>query len=85
MSVDINMQVTVKLYATLNRFGRGKRAGTPLRVDLPEAATLLDLIKQLKIPPEETRVTFVNGIIQEPGWRLKEGDEVGMFPPIGGG
>jgi molybdopterin converting factor small subunit len=78
------MHVTVKLYATLSRFGRGKRAGTPLRVDLREEATLLDLINQLKIPTEETRITFVNGIIQEPGWRLKDGDEVGMFPPIGG-
>jgi molybdopterin converting factor small subunit len=79
------MQVTVKLYATLRRFGRGRRAGTPLKVDLPEEATLLELINQLKIPPAETRIVFVNGIIQEPGWRLKEGDEVGMFPPIGGG
>jgi len=79
------MQVTVKLYATLRRFARDGQAGTPLKVDLPEEATLLDLINHMKIPPEETRITFVNGIIQESDCKLKDGDEIGMFPPIGGG
>jgi molybdopterin converting factor small subunit len=57
----------------------------PFEIELPENATLRRLIDQLKIPPEETRITFVNGIIQESNWMLKDGDEVGMFPPIGGG
>ncbi len=79
------MRVTVKLYATLHQYGRGKRPGAPFDLELPEAATLRDLIDLLKIPPEETRITFVNGLIQESDQRLKDGDEVGMFPPIGGG
>jgi molybdopterin synthase sulfur carrier subunit len=79
------MNVTVKLYASLSRYGQGKRAGTPFEIELPEEATLEELIKQLNIPMEETRITFVNGIIQEPDWRLKDGDKVGIFPPIGGG
>jgi molybdopterin converting factor small subunit len=79
------MHVTVKLYATLHRYGQGKQAGMPFEIELPENATLRRLIDQLKIPPEETRITFVNGIIQESNWMLKDGDEVGMFPPIGGG
>ena len=79
------MFVTVKLYATLRRFARDQRAGTPFKVDLPDEATLLDLMDQLKIPPDETRITFVNGIIQQVDFQLKDGDEVGMFPPIGGG
>jgi molybdopterin converting factor small subunit len=79
------MLVTVKLYATLRYYGRGEQAGTPFEVELPEEATIQDLIQKLKIPLEETRITFVNGIIQEPSWKLKDGDVVGMFPPIGGG
>lgn len=79
------MHVTVRLYATLHRYGPGEQAGTPFEIELPEDAILLNLIDQLKIPPEETRITFVNGIIQERDWRLKDGDQVGMFPPIGGG
>jgi molybdopterin converting factor small subunit len=79
------MKVTVKLYATLSRYGQGQRAGTPFEFALPDEATLQNLIDRLKIPLEETRITFVNGIIQEPDCRLKDGDEVGIFPPIGGG
>lgn len=79
------MHVTVKLYATLHRYGQGEQAGMPFEIELPEDATLLNLIDQLKIPPEETRITFVNGIIQERDWKLQDGDAVGMFPPIGGG
>jgi molybdopterin converting factor small subunit len=79
------MKVIVKLYATLSRYGQGQRAGTPFEIALPDEATLQNLIDRLKIPLEETRITFVNGIIQEPDCRLKDGDEVGIFPPIGGG
>lgn len=79
------MQVTVKLYATLTRFGLGERAGTPFHIELREGATLCDLINLLKIPPEETRIIFVNGIIKEPDYRLNHNDQVGLFPPIGGG
>lgn len=79
------MHVTVKLYATLSHYGQGKRAGAPFEIELPGEATLEDLINQLKIPLEEARITFVNGIIQESGCKLKDGDVVGMFPPIGGG
>ena len=79
------MQVTVKLFATLTRYGQGGRAGAPVVIELPEDATLQHLIDELKIPSEETRIIFVNGIIQETDYRLKDGDEVGMFPPIGGG
>jgi molybdopterin converting factor small subunit len=81
----MNMHVTVKLYATLRHYGRGGQAGAPFEIELPTEATVEELIKQLNIPMEETRITFVNGIIQELGCRLKDGDEVGMFPPIGGG
>ena len=79
------MQVTVKLFATLTRYGQGERAGTPFIMGLSEKASLQELVEQLRIPPEETRVIFVNGIIQEFEYILKDGDEVGIFPPIGGG
>jgi len=79
------MKITVKLYASLSRYARGTQAGTPVEIELSEDSTLQDLIKQLEIPPAETHITFVNGIIQEVGWKLKDHDEVGIFPPIGGG
>jgi molybdopterin converting factor small subunit len=44
-----------------------------------------DLIEQLEIPVEETRVIFINNIIEGPDSKLKDGDVVGIFPPVGGG
>ncbi|MGB9639391.1 MAG: MoaD/ThiS family protein, partial [Anaerolineales bacterium] len=38
-----------------------------------------------QIPPEETKITFVNNQIQNLDYPLKEGDVVGIFPPVAGG
>lgn len=79
------MRVCVRLYATLARFSAGGLPGTPFNIDVPAETTLLDILSLLKIPPKETKITFVNGIIHELDWKLEAGDEVGIFPPIAGG
>jgi molybdopterin synthase sulfur carrier subunit len=79
------MQVHVRLYASLARFSAGGLPGTPFDVDIPNQAALSDLVTMLKIPPEETKITFVNGIIHDLDWKLNPDDEVGIFPPIAGG
>jgi molybdopterin converting factor small subunit len=79
------MVVSVKLFATLSRFAPGRRASVPFEVQLSEGDTLLKLVEQLGIPPEEAKVAFVNGIIQALDHTLHPGDEIGIFPPIGGG
>lgn len=79
------MRVTVKLFATLVRFNDGSQYGKPFEVELPDGSVVKDLIDLLKIPPQETHVVFVNNIIHEQDARLKDGDVVGLFPPVGGG
>lgn len=79
------MQIRVKLFATLTRHLAGAQSGTPLEINLPEDARLADLIKKLQLPSEEIKVVFVNGRARPFDWLLSPGDEVGIFPPIGGG
>ncbi len=79
------MKVTVKLFASLSRFSPGGLPGTPFEIALPEASQVQGLIDSLGIPAEETKVAFVNGIIRELDFSLSQGDEVGIFPPVGGG
>ncbi len=79
------MRVQVKLFATLHRYAVEGHPGTPFEVDLPEGASLQELVDQLKIPQEQTKIAFVNGEIRSMDWVLKPDDEVGIFPPIGGG
>ncbi len=80
------MKIKVKLFATLTAFApHGERAGEPFEVELPENSDIADLWQHLNIPAEEVKVSFVNGIARSQYYILHEGDEVGIFPPIGGG
>lgn len=79
------MQIRVKLFATLSRFSKSRYSGAPFEMEIPEGTTIQDLLRLLNIPNEEIKITFVNGIIQSSDYIIKLGDEVGIFPPIGGG
>jgi sulfur-carrier protein len=79
------MQVTVKLFATLVRVVPGVRAGEPFGQALAEGGTVADLARSLGLPTGEIRLVFVNGLAKDLDQQLNEGDEVGIFPPIGGG
>ena len=79
------MLINVKLFASLQRYRPAMMAGQPFEVELPERSSIGDLIAHLEIRPNEVKVTFVNGRARAALYRLKDGDEVGIFPPVGGG
>ena len=56
------MEVTVKLFAMLNRYAPDQqRAGEPFQVTLPAGSTIDDLVAHLGIPNHEVKVAFVDG------------------------
>ena len=77
--------VEVKLFATLRRQFPDLKVGEAMSVELPEDATVAQLVKELGLPEEQVKVVFVNGIVQKGDHGLMDGDEVGVFPPVGGG
>ena len=88
------MKVSLKLFAfftktvsevVLAQHPDGIRAGIPIEVELRENSTLEDLLAYLALPPEQVKVIFVNGRVKQLDHRLNPGDEVGIFPPVGGG
>ena len=80
------IHVKVKLLATLKKYAHvDGLSGTPFDMDIPDSSTLQDLVVLLKMSEDEVKVAFVNGIIQELDCPLNTSDEIGMFPPIGGG
>lgn len=80
------MIIKVKLYASLQRYApAGQFAGEAFDMDLPEASPIAAIIESLAIRPHEVKVAFVNGRARAEIYRLQEGDEVGIFPPVGGG
>jgi sulfur-carrier protein len=79
------MQVRVKLFAALSRYFGNASPGTPFEVEVSEGATLSDLVNRLQLPREEVKVFYLNGRARPIDWPLKPGDEVGIFPYVGGG
>jgi sulfur-carrier protein len=80
------MRIRVKLFANLMPYAQvSGLPGTPFEIEVAESASLQNLADLLKLPPDLVKITFVNGISQPFEYLLKPGDEVGIFPPIGGG
>jgi len=79
------MRVWVKLFANLSRHLGDIAAGVPFELEVPKGSTVKDVIVQLKLPPEEVKLAFVNGRACPIDRLLEPDDEIGFFPPVGGG
>ncbi len=77
--------VQVRLYATLRRHFPDLALGEAMSVELSQDATVRELLQELELPEEQVKVVFVNGTVRKEDHRLSDGDEVGAFPPVGGG
>ena len=77
--------VHVKLFATLRRQRPGLGIGEAFPVELPPGSTVDDLVRQLDLPQDQVKMVFVNALFCEGDHLLADGDEVGIFPPVGGG
>ncbi len=83
------VQITVRLFATLRAYHPATAdpsSGQGFVVSLEEGTSLRDMVeKHLGIPRATVKMMFVNGIARDDTYTLKDGDEVGVFPPIAGG
>jgi sulfur carrier protein ThiS len=79
------MHLIVRLFAHLVQYRPGVSSGRSFTLELPEGSDISALIMRLGIPEEEVKTVFVNHIISPPETVLQEGDEIGIFSPIGGG
>lgn len=79
------MAVRVKLFATLRQRCPHLGVGEPMVVELPEGATVGQLLAHLQVPDEQVKIVFVNHVKCDRDCPLAENDEVGVFPSVGGG
>jgi molybdopterin synthase sulfur carrier subunit len=77
--------VQVKLFATLRQRYPDLEIGEPMPVELPEGTTAGQLLVHLKIPDDQVKIVFINHVIRNRDHVLVDGDDVGVFPPVGGG
>jgi molybdopterin converting factor small subunit len=77
--------VEVRLFATLAPYlPPGSKDGLA-RVDVPDGATIAEVIRVLGIPSGLDRVLLLNGVEAEPEHPLSAGDVIDIFPPLAGG
>ena len=80
------MKVEVKLYASLGRYmpqallERGQNY-----LEVGEGTTIKALLENLEVPLETVKLIFLNGIHAKDNEVLKDGDRLGVFPPVAGG
>ena len=80
------MKIKLKLYASLARYvpehetNRGSRM-----TEVEEGKTIRELLEGFSIPAKAVKIIFLNGVHADLDQVLKEGDRVGVFPPVAGG
>ena len=72
--------IEVRLFATF-RDGREKT----LFLDAQEYLFAADILNHLHIPAEEVSILLINGRHSNPEAKVKDGDVLALFPPVGGG
>ncbi len=75
--------ITVKLFAGLELRARERR--TSYEFAPADAPTVADVVSSLGLEPGAAGLVLVNGLHATAGQQLVAGDEVSLFPPLGGG
>jgi len=73
--------IQFKLFASLKKFTPSDSDNFSIFPD----ETVEGVLKALSIPINEVKLVFINGIRREINTVLRNGDRVGIFPPVGGG
>jgi len=75
-------RVTASLYATLRQHVDGRPT---VEVSIEPGQTVEQLLGQLGVPIDQTRIIFCNNCPVELSHALQGGEMVAVFPAVGGG
>ena len=73
--------IHLKLFATLRPYTPDNAQAYPVE----KGVTVSELVRELAIPPELVKLIFINSRRESLESTLNPGDQVGLFPPVGGG
>ncbi len=74
------IKAEIRLFATF-RENREKK----YFLELDEGTSILDILDRLDINREDASLVLLNGIDGDVDRKLKDGDVLSLFPPVGGG
>ncbi len=79
------VKIEINLYATLAPYLPDEARENNGMLELTDGTTVGQLLLQLNIPTEKAKLVFLDGVHADREVVLKEGNRVGIFPPVGGG
>ncbi len=74
--------VTVNLYASFRQHIGGQPS---ISISIDPGQTIEQLLTQIGVPIEQTRIIFCNNRLVDISYALEGGEAIGVFPAIGGG
>lgn len=80
------MKITVRLFATFTPHLPAGAVRNTAGVEVPDGATVAEVMGVLGLDERAPKLTFVNNRREKDASRaLRDGDDLAVFPPIGGG
>jgi molybdopterin synthase sulfur carrier subunit len=80
------MKIELRLYASLGKYmPQVPLEKKPGYLEIGEGTTIKALLEELRVPLETVKLIFVNGVHAKDNDVLKDGDRLGVFPPVAGG
>jgi molybdopterin converting factor small subunit len=79
------MKVHVKLFASLRKYLPSDARDDTITLDVPEGATVAEIVTRLGIPDEHARMVVCGGRQVEISTPVLDGQQVSVFPPLAGG
>lgn len=73
--------IQIRLFATLTKFLPSGASAYPITA----GQTVRAVMAQLRIPADTAKLIFINGARGTLDSTVKNGDRLGIFPPVGGG
>ena len=73
--------IEINLYASLRPFTPPNASGYPVET----GTTIEKLLDMLNVPKDQISLIFSNGVKCGVETPLKDGDRIGIFPPVGAG
>lgn len=79
------MKIELHLYASLAKYLPPDAVSRTCYVDLDAGGDVGGIVRKMEIPAKAVKLIFVNGVRADDTTPLKDGDRIGLFPPVGGG
>ncbi len=79
------MKIEIHLFASLAKYLPENAKNKTCIIELSDHSVVSDLIKQMRLSDHSVKLIFINGVHASRTSELKNGDRVGIFPPVGGG